>query len=213
MNLVNSNVLRETFDHVPPGTLERLAELFERVDATYAQAAAQCGFECRGCEESCCRTRFYHHTLVEMAYLKQGLAALSTAEKNRVVQRARAQIDKMRRCEATGEPMRAMCPLNHDGRCGLYAQRPMICRLHGVAHLLRRGDGTAQQGPGCHLFSQQCLDPGEARLDRTLYYQQMAALEQSLRRALNFQGRIKLTVAEMVLLLCNGDDVEGEALL
>jgi Fe-S-cluster containining protein len=206
VNRFDTKTLREVLQQVPPAVLERLCALFERIDAAYAQTAGQCNFECRGCDESCCRTRFYHHTLLEMAYLKEGLAVLPAAERDAVVEGARAQIDQMRHCEADGKSPRAMCPLNVEGRCRLYPQRPMICRLHGVAHRLRRGDGTFQQAPGCHRFAQQCPDPGPALLDRTPHYQQMAALEQSLRRTLYFEGRIKFTVAEMVLMLCDGAD-------
>ena len=209
VNRVDTNRLREALEQLPPAVLDRLGALFERIDAAYAQTADQCGFVCRGCDESCCRTRFYHYTLLEMAYLKEGLAVLSATERDEVVLRARAQIDQMRRCQRAGKPPRAMCPLNVAGRCRLYAQRPMICRLHGVAHRLRRGDGIFQQAPGCHRFAQQCPESGQSLLDRTPHYQQMAVLEQSLRRGLNFEGRIKFTVAEMVLMLCGdaADDI------
>jgi Fe-S-cluster containining protein len=204
VKIADAKSLRAAVDQVPQALLDQLDAIFAGMDKAYTKAAAACGFKCRGCQESCCRTRFYHHTVLELAYLKQGLAALTATEREAALDAASRQIAVIRRYEVVGEPPRAMCPLNVAGRCRLYAQRPMICRLHGIAHLLQRGDGTYQTGPGCHLYSLQCPEPGAARLDRTPHYRELAALEQLLRRTVNFQGRIKLTVAEMMLVLADG---------
>ncbi|HSM88690.1 MAG TPA: hypothetical protein VLT56_01580, partial [Desulfobacterales bacterium] len=52
--------------------LKRLVPLYAAMDAAYEAAAAAYRFACMGCEESCCRTRFHHHTLVEYHGLRDG---------------------------------------------------------------------------------------------------------------------------------------------
>jgi hypothetical protein len=92
-----------------------------------------------------------------------------------------------------------MCPLNDEQRCILYAYRPMICRLHGIPHQLRRPDGQRQVGPGCGDFDRQCANSDPKLLDRTPLYIDLAALEKQLRRQLRFEGRIKMTIAQMMI--------------
>jgi Fe-S-cluster containining protein len=92
-----------------------------------------------------------------------------------------------------------MCPLNREGRCVLYAHRPMICRLHGIPHALRRPDGRVLTGPGCDDYAAQCGPVVKARLDRTPLYTAMAQVERELRQALGFEGKTKMTIAEMIL--------------
>ena len=42
------------------------------MDADYASVSRAYGFTCRGCDENCCRTKFYHHTFLEYLYIKAG---------------------------------------------------------------------------------------------------------------------------------------------
>ncbi len=183
-----------------PANLEKeVIQLFLDMDRTYDQVAGKTGFECRGCDDNCCRTRFHHHTLIELLYLKSGLAALPHALQRRI----KDQAHEVCRQEAAGargsDLIRVMCPLNEHGRCVLYAHRPMICRLHGIPHGLRRPDGRMVSGPGCDDFYVQCKNSDRAHLDRTPVYTVMACLEGRLRDQLGVNQKIKMTVAEMII--------------
>lgn len=175
--------------------MEHLARIFAAMDADYDRAALAHGFVCRGCDDNCCRTRFFHHTLVEYLYLRQGLNTLTAAERDRLAARA-AQV-AARQATATSEPL--MCPLNAQGRCLLYTHRPMICRLHGIPHLLRRPDGRRHEGPGCGDFDRQCGALARPLLDRSPLYSALAELERGLRRRLGFGDKIRMTIAQMVI--------------
>ncbi len=175
------------------------ARLFAQMDAAYDRTAAKAGFVCNGCKDNCCRTRFYHHTLVELLYLQSGLVALPPRQQRRIRERARAAAGQMEALERDGRPVRVMCPLNEEGRCSLYGHRPMICRLHGIPNTLRRPDGRILTGPGCDDYYLQCGSADGAPLDRTPLYAAMADLERRVRDRLGFNSKIKLTVARMIL--------------
>jgi hypothetical protein len=49
-------------------------------------------------------------------------------------------------------------------------------------------------GPGCAVFG----DREDVRLDRTPHYRALALLEQDLRKASGFAGRIRLSIAEIL---------------
>ncbi|MCJ8501139.1 YkgJ family cysteine cluster protein [Desulfatitalea alkaliphila] len=182
---------------LPSPLAAELAQLFVRMDAAYGQAARQAGFACRGCAQNCCRSLFFHYTLAEYLYLKAGLEALPAAERATIRQRAEAIPDP-------AAPAGVMCPLNAADRCLLYAQRPMICRLHGIPHRLRRPDGKQQIGQGCDDFYRQCGKGVQPLLDRTPLYVEMARLERALRGRTGYGGRIRMTVAQMILAVANG---------
>jgi Fe-S-cluster containining protein len=168
------------------------------MDGAYTAAAAQYGFECRGCEDNCCQTRFYHHTLLEYLYLFEGYRQLDSGLQQELRQRAHVvsayQVRPDRDIRHDGH----MCPLNIDGLCRLYAHRPMICRLHGLPHDLHLGNGRVVRGPGCDLFVEQCGERPYVVFDRTPFYTRMAVLEKSLRRDAGYRHKIKMTVAEML---------------
>jgi Fe-S-cluster containining protein len=176
----------------------QIVKIFEQMDRAYDAAAKTSGFICNGCKDNCCKTRFYHHTLLEFLYLKSGLASLEPGILEKVRGRARAVLEKMDELEAAGKPIRVMCPLNKAGRCILYIHRPMICRLHGIPHALRRPDGQLQTGPACDDFHAQCGETTENHLDRTPLYIAMAKLEQRLRKELGYKEKIKMTIAEII---------------
>jgi Fe-S-cluster containining protein len=189
-------------NRLPQGGLapfrERLQALYAQMDRAYRAAARGYGFDCQGCSESCCRTRFDHHTLLEYLYLHEGLAGLTPENRAAVLRRA----DEVRRESAAlagrGLPVRLMCPLNREGRCLLYAFRPMICRLHGIPHELRPPGRPVSYGPGCRLFSERHARQPYVPFDRSPLYARMASLEQDIRRALGFGARLKMTIAEML---------------
>jgi Fe-S-cluster containining protein len=184
---------------IPQELEAEVARLLARMDAAYDRAAEKAGFVCNGCEDNCCRTRFYHHTLMELLYLQSALAALPSHEHRRIRERALDAARRMEALERDGRPVRVMCPLNEQGRCILYAHRPMICRLHGIPNAMRRPDGRLLTGPGCDDYYIQCGQAGGDPLDRTPLYTAMADLERRLRSRLGFSGKIKLTVARMLL--------------
>lgn len=183
---------------MPPQTQAALEQLLARMDQAYRQAAEVSGFVCRGCEQNCCYTLFYHHTLIEYLYLKIGMAELPAPVRKAAVRRAQATLAAEPAADEGAGSSAPMCPLNQQGRCILYAHRPMICRLHGIPHVLRRPDGKTHSGPGCDDFYRQCGAASPALLDRSPLYADMAGLERALRRQLGFQGRIKLTIARMM---------------
>jgi len=173
--------------------LERLRRLYARMDAGYAAAAACYGFVCSGCEESCCRTRFHHHTLIEAACLREAFGRLPAEERAQIRSLAAA----WRAAGAEGE--RPFCPLNRGGLCRLYAARPMICRLHGIPHELTPPGRAAQLSPGCGEFGRRCGTSAYRRFDRTPLYGELARLESEFQLALGVNRRFRQTIAEMLL--------------
>lgn len=184
---------------IPDSIRRRANELFEQMDRVYDSAAQKSGFVCSGCEDNCCMTRFYHHTLLEYLYLKSGLATLAPDALEKVRAQALSAMEQKAEPDRTDNPIKVMCPLNTAGRCILYAHRPMICRLHGISHFLRRPDGQIQSGPGCADFYAQCGQATEKLLDRTPLYIAMANLERELRQETGYNRKIKMTIAEMIL--------------
>jgi Fe-S-cluster containining protein len=183
----------------------KVIALFEQMDRAYGDVARKAGFVCNGCKDNCCMTRFFHHTLLEYLHLKDGLGGLAPEVLAEVRSRARSVVKQTAAMEGGDHPVRIMCPLNETGRCILYAYRPMICRLHGIAHMLRRPDGHIQTGPGCDDFHAQCGPSPVHQLDRTPLYTAMAEMEQALRQVLGFNAKIRMTIAEMIV----GDNIRA----
>lgn len=77
-------------------------------------------FACRpGCDVCC--GRVFTIFAVEAANVRLGFSLLPEDVKERIVARARL-------ASHSGGP----CPLLEDGRCTIYAHRPVICRTHGL---------------------------------------------------------------------------------
>ncbi len=168
------------------------------MDKRYEDTATHYGFVCTGCKDNCCLTRFYHHTLLETLHLLEGFQALDNLRQVEITQRAVIVCEESRTADQAGERIRHMCPLNLGGLCLLYTHRPMICRLHGVPHELRSPGRMPDYGPGCNAFAEQCGKLPYHQFDRTPFYAQIAKLEHQLRRATGFEGKLKLTVSEML---------------
>ena len=179
--------------------LQRLKQICADMDAAYARAARRYGFSCDGCRDNCCRTRFSHHTLIEYLYLKEGLMTLSPDLQDQVTSRAISVNDTIAKARGNPAATRLMCPLNVDTRCILYPYRPMICRLHGIPHELQKPGQPPIMGPGCGTFDSRCGQQPYVPFDRTPVYQDMAKIEQALRQATGFEGRMRMTVSEMIL--------------
>jgi Fe-S-cluster containining protein len=170
--------------------------LYAAMDAAYGAAAAAYRFACTGCEESCCRTRFHHHTLVEYHGLRDGFERLPAGPQAEILARAESWCAEHARPRSDARPL---CPLNSGGRCVLYAHRPMICRLHGIPHELRRPGQPEQRSPGCGEFNRRCGRMAYHPFDRTPLYTELARLESEFQQALGVHRRFKHTIAEMLL--------------
>jgi Fe-S-cluster containining protein len=184
---------RKQADH-----LDELDRLFERMDRAYLQVADRYGFVCNGCEQNCCLTLFYHHTILEYLFIKSGYQTLAPAEQAALRRRAGQVLAVYDRAGTGQQKVREMCPLNREGRCRLYRYRPMICRLHGVPHQLCKPGGMALPGPGCAEFEKRHGRQVAVRFDRTPFYIQLADLERRLRNTFGLHQKIKMTVAEMI---------------
>ena len=179
--------------------LIRLEQLYASMDRSYKNTADHYGFACSGCEDNCCLTLFHHHTYLEFFHLSKGFRALDRQRQVAIIEKAEAVCGAARVAEKNGTPLRQMCPLNFDNRCCLYAFRPMICRLHGIPSELLRPDGKTRRAPGCASFMERCGQMAYIPFDRTPFYRDLAGIEQELRRDIFHAGKIKMTVAEMIL--------------
>lgn len=86
-----------------------------KLDRAYAMVP---GFECKGlCQESC------------------GPVIPSEAEESRILKRQGAIVDYDKKT--------LTCHLLTDGRCEIYADRPLLCRLFGAVKKMRCPHGCA----------------------------------------------------------------------
>jgi Fe-S-cluster containining protein len=177
----------------------RLEAIFEEMDRKYNEVAESYGFKCRGCEDNCCLTRFYHHTHLEYLYVRRGFDNLDPLDQGTLLTRALEVCRQAEMADKKGLPVRQMCPLNQNGMCAIYHYRPMICRMHGIPHELRKPGRSAVHGPGCGDFDHQHPGKSYVRFDRTPFYFEMARLENEFKQVAGLSGRIKLTIAEMIM--------------
>lgn len=178
--------------------LDRLAALYAAMDRKYREAADYYGFQCSGCEDNCCFTRFYHYTALEYLFILKGYHLLDTQKQAEVKRRAMDVCRKTEKADKEGTSVKMMCPVNSAGLCLIYAYRPMICRLHGIPHeLVSPGRGMSKTS-GCATFTRAYHLKKYYKFDRTPFYAEMAALEQELRQSMGGIRKIKMTVAEMI---------------
>jgi hypothetical protein len=176
----------------------RLAALYAKMGQAYATAAPE-GFTCEGCQQNCCVSYFQHHTHIEWYYLWEGLNALSQEKRTEYVERSRENVDRTREALARGEIPRVMCPVNEDGKCGLYEHRMMICRMYGVPNILLSRAGL-KQFPGCPKAMELVAGRDYERVDRTPLYRELAQLEMEfLGSRRNQVPKVDMTLAEMIL--------------
>ena len=179
--------------------LKKLGALYEKMDSRYEEASNHYGFVCRGCDENCCRTKFYHHTFLEYLYLKERFDALSKEKHHTIIYRAKAVCDAHLTADRNGIVPREMCPLNVDSRCLLYSHRPMICRLHGIPHELNRPGLSVQFHQGCNDFYDACKTTDYYPFDRTAIYMELATLEKQFKAEYDIKPKAKMTIAEMLV--------------
>jgi uncharacterized protein len=102
------------------GARAHLAALFAKIEAFFGAAQAREGaaITCHaGCSD-CCRR--FTVTGIEAEVIREGLAALDATRRDELATRAR-------------DAATDVCPaLDLDGRCAIYAHRPVICRTHGL---------------------------------------------------------------------------------
>ena len=178
-----------------------LKTLYAEMEQAYGEHARSAGLSCEGCPTNCCTSFFQHHTYVEWIYAVKGVQAYTKEKQKEVVERAKAYTAHAKERLAAQTVPNAMCPLNEDGLCIIYPYRLMICRMHGTKNFLRLPNGREQHFRGCERFV-ALPNAGEVPyLDRTPFYQRLAALEMEvLRRAGRPLPGVKLTLAEMIIL-------------
>ena len=187
---------------LPAQAFRKLAALYTDMQDSYAQNARAMGLTCDNCPDNCCTSYFQHHTRIEWAYLLQGLSELPAERRAEYERRAREYVRLAREALARGERPHVMCPLNDDGRCGVYAHRLMICRLHGVPNRLRYPNGRVVDFPGCFRSQELCAAAETFPvLDRTQLYTRLMELEVQFVGPARIRTlpRVDLTLAEMIV--------------
>lgn len=101
-----------------------LVQLRARVDAHFDQALARspAAFQCAAGCDACCHVRIGVFA-VEAAPIRQALARLAATDP---ALRTRVRV------QADDPAHQDRCALLVDGRCAIYAERPLICRSHGL---------------------------------------------------------------------------------
>ncbi len=174
------------------------------MDQKYKEAADYYGFNCTDCEDNCCLTRFYHHTLLEYLYIYEGFKTLDRKQQNKVKRKAAEVCRQTDLADNKDQTVRLMCPLNREGLCLLYAYRPMICRLFGIPHELQQPGMEVVYHPGCEAFSEQCLEKRYFKFNRTPFFIEMANMELELKQTVGIRQKIQLTVAQMIITFGDG---------
>ncbi|NOX21241.1 MAG: YkgJ family cysteine cluster protein [Nitrospirae bacterium] len=178
--------------------LETLYQIYEDIDREYQSAAEFYQFSCEGCEENCCSTVFYHHTLIEYFAVLDGFDELPEDIKQEALDKARDYIKELNKYRGKEEQLKIFCPLNFDGLCKIYKHRPLICRIHGLPGYFKHPTKGIQQFSGCKRFEKLKNQSRERLIDRTMFYTKIATLESQLRRDMNYVIRFQKTIAEMI---------------
>ncbi len=186
---------------MPRVAFKRLADLYYRMGQAYEQVAEEVGLACADCPDNCCTSYFQHHTRLEWAYFIKGLSEAEQDLRQRIADRAVDYVEHARNDIGRGRTPDIMCPVNEDGLCMLYDYRLMICRLHGVPTVHTRPDSQVLAFPGCFRVQERTGSTQDyARLDRTVFYQELAALERAfVGPKIAVLPRVNLTLAEMII--------------
>jgi Fe-S-cluster containining protein len=182
---------------------KQLENLYLEMDRAWEAVAILYGFQCNGCDENCCETEFFHHTLVEKAYLLKGVNELLPPKIIAAKKRAKKVVTKRAIASKRGESIRIMCPLNEEQKCIIYKFRPMICRLHGIPHELLKptysNPTNIALSSGCKAGAELFDKIGYIKFDRTPFYLKMAEIEKEyLNRVVGKFVRNKETIAQML---------------
>jgi Fe-S-cluster containining protein len=155
------------------------------MDESYGEAASQTGFSCDNCDgEACCTVDLPIHTFTEKLLLKQGLASLEAPLREEIRRRC-GEIVRAKAEDPRGAAYRdSVCALSFRGRCALYRDRPMICRLAGIPHFIARPDGKTVERGGCVRYEKEFRPSRpDLRVDRSDLYRDMAVIEVEVVRA------------------------------
>jgi len=178
---------------------DRLAKVYSDIGEEYDRLAGHYrSFSCEGCQDNCCTTVFSHYTLIEHLYFLEGFRRLQEKERADMTARAKGYAETLALHSGPAEELDLMCPVNVDGLCGVYKNRPLICRIHGLPSLLRSPRGV-QQWKGCLRFQEMHGENIDQEMDRTGYYSAIASIEADLRKDISFFHKYKKTIADMVL--------------
>ncbi len=180
--------------------ITKLAELYDEIQIAYDKTAELLDFSCQGCPDNCCNSYFLHHTYIEWVYLRMGLAGLSQEKQYEYMSRAEEYEKSTAIKDAEHRPL-IMCPLNDDGRCGLYHHRLLICRLHGVPSSMTFPNGQRRSFPGCFRCQEITAKlPNVTAMDRTLFFNKMLNLEREfIGDDLAAMPKVKMTLAQMII--------------
>src|SRR6056297_2436152 len=182
-----------------PEYFSPLIQLYQNMDKAWNQVAQQYGFRCKGCEDNCCMSLFFHHTHAEASFLKFGLQTLPRKDQKHVLGLSRDYCRQTFSGTAKNHnppvSQKIACPLLKNNRCTLYNFRPMICRLHGLPHEFHKPGFNVIKGPGCDAgqFDSREYIP----FDRTPFYKQMAIIEMNFRQLTGKNEKIKKTIAQI----------------
>ncbi len=184
-----------------PTITTALTALYAEMQAAYEQTALLLDFSCHGCPDNCCDSYFLHHTYIEWAYLREGLFGLTQERRDKYLARA-ADYDKQGELDLIAERRpEIMCPVNDNGRCGLYDHRLLICRLHGVPGSITMPNGQRRSFPGC--FRCQEITAGRRNvttMDRTRFFKKMRQLEDEFTGSRpQVMPKVQMTLAHMLL--------------
>lgn len=191
----------------------RYRALLERLDRWFAEGSARhaglvpCGPGC----SACCHGPF-DISVADAALLRAGLAKLDPAARAEVAERARALLAKAlaiepgwrpphdladlgesgerfdRLCDAlAAEP----CPLLDDrGRCRVYADRPLVCRLIGLPMRTPAGRTIENACPIQHLYPAYAALPPEPFDLEPFEEEEIECLRAAAREMFGDEGRL-----------------------
>jgi Fe-S-cluster containining protein len=149
--------------------VKKYAQFLERSSRAFSEAASKHGVGCRqGCHE-CCSAGFFDITLLDALYLRRALKQVAPAVRERVIARAKGQLDILEKKKAFSrkDPLlkslpaidaisrrsaKLSCPALENGACMVYDHRPHICRIFGPTI---RGPRRAVRLEGCGYFMRE----------------------------------------------------------
>ncbi len=208
------------------------AKLLAEVDGWYARCKTAYPKEilCReGCAE-CCRSLF-DITLVDAWFLRLGFARLSESVKRAVIDKAEQRLKGLQNSwpelappyllnHRKEEEWTLLMPeddetpcvlLGEDGRCLVYDNRPMTCRLHGLP--LLDEDGTVLHDEWCTINFPNCspLALDDLRAEFTRMFREEVALFRKLESMICKKGFKELDTFIPLALLVDYEVFDWEA--
>ena len=159
--------------------MEDYRALLDRLDRWFAEGrrAAPVAIPCRGGCTACCHGPF-DISIADAELVSEAVSRLPAADRDAVAGRATALLDRMRALEPRWAPPYEVAELGEDrfdrlsetlaaepcplldeaGRCRIYVDRPLVCRLIGLGMITPTGRVIENACPIQHRF------PGYAEL-------------------------------------------------